>query len=67
MGTQMIQDHFALVVIAAVDALVIGAYTAISFVGVDPTYANRLSDVMLALSGVLGGVAVPKLAAALAK
>lgn len=56
-----IQDHFALVVVAVVDIIVIGCYTTVAFVGVDPSFANRLSDVMLALSGVLGGVAVPKL------
>ena len=50
------EDHIYVILLAFLAAL--GCFTAAALVGTDPTTIGTLRDVLMALGGALGGVAV---------
>jgi hypothetical protein len=54
--TSLARDHIFVILIAFLAAL--GCFTTVTLIGVDPTGVSTLRDVLLALGGTLGGVAV---------
>jgi len=52
----ILTDHIYVILVAFLGVL--GCFTACALIGTDPTTISTLRDVLLALGGALGGVAV---------
>ena len=51
-----LSDHIYVILLAFL--AVLGSFTACALIGTDPTTIGTLRDILLALGGALGGVAV---------